>query len=208
MLTATPAQYTLLSARQPSNPKMTDANATIRQKIESFVAEIETLARQAALEAVQAALGGGAPSAAPARAVRRAAPSAPRKPTPRANGGKRTPEQVAGDADRILAFVKSNEGCSAQQIQAGLGLSKKDVALPLLRLREEQRLKITGQKRGTRYFASGTAARSAATKSAPPKRAASSSAPKAKRKPMSPDQRKALLERLAKARAARAAKKS
>lgn len=208
MLTAAPAQYTLLSARQPSKPKMTDANATIRQKIESFVAEIETLTRQAALEAVLAALGGGAPVAAPARAVRRAAPSAPRKPAPRAKGGKRTPEQVAADADRILAFVKENDGCSAQQIQAGLGLSKKDVALPLLRLRDEKRLKITGQKRGTRYFAGAGAAKSVASKPAPAKRAAPSSAPKQKRKPMSPEQRKALLERLAKARAARAAKKS
>ncbi|MCK6447909.1 MAG: hypothetical protein L6Q99_16065 [Planctomycetes bacterium] len=174
----------------------------IRQKIAAFVTEIETLTRQAALEAVQAALGG---VAAPARAARPSAPSAPRKPAPRAKGGKRTPEQVAADAEKILAFVKSNAGCSAEQIQAGLGLSKKDIALPLLRLREEKRVKITGQKRGTKYFAGGAGAPTAAT---PAKRAAPKAKPVAakKRKPMSPEQRKALLERLAKARAARTAK--
>jgi hypothetical protein len=43
----------------------------------------------------------------------------------------------------------------SEQIQAGLKLSKKDIALPLLRLRADKRIKITGQKRGTKYFAGG-----------------------------------------------------
>jgi hypothetical protein len=174
---------------------MPNTTEQIRAKIDAFLQEIESMTRAVALEAVQSALGGGVRTAprGVGRVVRRAAPAVRRV----AKREKRTTEDVAATGERILAFVKSNAGCSVEQIREGLGLSKKDVALPILRLKSERKLKTTGQKRGTRYFAGGGA----------PK-AAKRVAPKAskKRKPMAPAQKAALLERLAKARAARSAK--
>ena len=180
---------------------MPTTTESIRSKIDAFLTEIESLTRQAALDAVRAALSGNAPSAAPRANGRRVARRAATKPAaPKGKRAKRTSEDVAEFGAKILAFVKSNAGCSAEQIQAGLGLSKKDVQLPIIRLREERKLKTTGQKRGTKYFAGGAGPKAAAPKAKPV-------AAKKKRKAMSPEQKAALLERLAKARAARAAKK-
>ncbi|MCC6407007.1 MAG: hypothetical protein IT453_07565 [Planctomycetes bacterium] len=209
---------------------MTDIHAALRSKIDAFLIEIQSLTRLAALDAVKAALSGGGSSSIPTRAsrpvARRVAPVA-RAAAPKAASGKRakrTTEDVAVLGAKILDFVKTNAGCSVEQIRAGLGLSKKEVALPILRLKSEKRLKTTGQKRGTRYFAGGASpkvaakakrvapaaaakAKRAAPKSKKPSKAAAA-VPKTKsqRKPMAPDQKAALLERLAKARAARAAK--
>lgn len=171
----------------------------VRAKIDAFVQELDSLIRAAALDAVRGALGGGVSTTAPTRATRRAAPVV-RKAAPQTRGGKRTPEQVAGDAAKVLAYVKSNAGCSVEQIGKALGLATKELALPILKLRAERSVRTTGQKRGTRYFAGGASPKSAAK--------AKRVAPKAttKRRKMSPDQKTALLERLAKARAARAAK--
>lgn len=188
---------------------MPTATATIRSRIDAFVQEIESLTRLAALEAVHTVLSGSAPSAlqrSPARRIGRGIGrvARPAAPISRSAGkrAKRTTEDVAEFGAKILAFVKSNPGCSAEQIRDGLRLSKKDIALPILRLREEKRLKVTGQKRGTKYYAGGAGPKAAPTvKRAAPK--AKPVAPKKKRKPMSPEQKAALLERLAKARAAR-----
>ncbi|MCC7172803.1 MAG: hypothetical protein IT459_20310 [Planctomycetes bacterium] len=184
---------------------MPTTTESIRSKIDAFLTEIESLTRQAALDAVRAALSGNASTPAPRANGRRVARRAATKPAaPKGKRAKRTTEDVAEFGAKILAFVKSNPGCSSEQIQAGLGLSKKDIQLPIIRLREEKRLKTTGQKRGTKYYAGG-----AAPKATPVKRAAPKAKPVAakKRKAMSPEQKAALLERLAKARAARAAKK-
>ncbi|MCE9593007.1 MAG: hypothetical protein K8S98_02335 [Planctomycetes bacterium] len=182
---------------------MSNSTEAIRAKIDAFLTDIQALTRAAALEAIHSALSGGATPA--RRGVGRVArPAAPvvRRIAKRA---KRTTEDVAATGARILAFVKSNAGCSVEQIREGLGLSKKDVALPIVRLKAERKLKTTGQKRGTKYFAGGSATKT--PKPVAPK-AAKRVAPVAakRRKPMAPAQKAALLERLANARAARAAK--
>ncbi|MCE9592966.1 MAG: hypothetical protein K8S98_02130 [Planctomycetes bacterium] len=173
-------------------PTTTD---TIRAKIDAFLEDIQALTRAAALEAVQGALSGGARAPRGRRVARRRIGGAVRRAAPVvgrvAKRGKRTTEDVAATGAQILAFVKAHPGCSSEQIKAGLGMAKKDIALPILRLRAEKRLKITGQKRGTKYFAGGAGPRAAAKP-----------ARKARRK-MSPEHKKALLERLAKARAAK-----
>lgn len=83
----------------------------IRTRIDTFLAEISTLLKQSALESVRESLGDGG-------AHRRRGPGRPRKMTirvgrrPRSMGkrGKRTSEQLAALAARVLAEVRSKQG--------------------------------------------------------------------------------------------------
>lgn len=137
----------------------TNLDSEIRSRIETFLEEISSLLKQAALESVRAALGDGAtpvqrgpgrpPKSAGARSVGR----------PRGGGGKRSSEQVDEMASRILAYVKTNAGESLEAISRAIGVPTKEMKLPVIKLLSTRQLKKTGQKRGTKYFAgSGKAA--------------------------------------------------
>jgi len=132
----------------PMNP-----DAQLRARIDSFVADISNLVRAAALDAVASALGSPAPAPAkrgpgrPPKAAASAAP-APRK----GKRGKRTPEDVAKMGEVGVAYGAKNPGQSVEQIKKALGVEKKDLQLPIIRLIEAKKLKTTGQRRGTKYF--------------------------------------------------------
>jgi hypothetical protein len=125
----------------------------LRSKIDSFLGELSGLIKKSALDAVHAALGNGV---APARR----GPGRPRgntkaaSPAARADG-KRTPEQVAADAERIASYVRANPGSRLEQIAAGLGTGSQELKLPVIKLLASKALRKTGQKRGTQYFAGG-----------------------------------------------------
>ncbi|MBL8800528.1 MAG: hypothetical protein JNN27_00915 [Planctomycetes bacterium] len=126
-----------------------------------------TLVRRAALDAVASALGSPAPAPAkrgpgrPPKAVASAAP-APRK----GKRGKRTPEDVAKMGEVVVAYVAKNPGQSVEQIKKALGVEKRDLQLPIVRMVAAKTLRTTGQKRGTRCFASGAVAKATPSKRA------------------------------------------
>ena len=128
-------------------------DAQLRARIDAFVSDISTLVRRAALDAVASALGSPAPAPAqrgpgrPPKAAASAAP-APRK----GKRGKRTPEDVAKMGETVVAYVAKNPGQSLEQIKKALGVEKKDLQLPIIRMIAAKKLKTTGQRRGTRYF--------------------------------------------------------
>jgi hypothetical protein len=131
-------------------------DAEIRSKIDSFLAEVSSMIKQAALESVQTALGDGA---APARR----GPGRPRlkisagKPAKRTmmRRGKRTSADVEATAERIATFVRSNPGSRLEAIASGLGTSSTELKLPVIKLLSAKTLTKKGQKRGTMYFARG-----------------------------------------------------
>jgi len=132
----------------PMNP-----DAQLRARIDAFVSDISTLVRRAALDAVASALGSPAPAPAkrgPGRPAKAAASAAPARKSKQA---KRTPEDVAKMGEVVVAYVTKNPGQSVEQIKKALGVEKKDLQLPIIRLIEAKKLKTTGQKRGTKYFA-------------------------------------------------------
>jgi hypothetical protein len=135
---------------------------------DDFANRLTLTVRRSVLEQVVAAMGGN--GAAPARR----GPGRPRgttkvaRPTPRADG-KRTPEQVAADGERIASYVRQHPGQRLEQIAVGLGTGSQELKLPVIKLLASKTLRKTGQKRGTQYFAGG-----GATKATP--------APKAKAK--------------------------
>jgi len=164
-------------ARPHNGPAMpTDINSQINSRIQSFVAELSALVRAAALDSVQAALGG---SPAPAKrgpgrpkggGIRRgpgrpkgsgAKPAAAGKPKRRAKGARRSSENVDATAAKFLAFVKANDGKRLEEIGKALGIDTADLKLPAQKLLAAKAVRTTGQKRGTKYHVAGGAAKAA-----------------------------------------------
>ena len=136
-------------------PKNTSEQA-IRSRIDSFLAEIAALVKDQALQSVQEALGEGA-------APRRRGPGRPRKMTIRVGRrprtiakrglrGKRSSEQVAAMAARVLAEVRSKQGRRLEEIGKAMRTDTAVLKLPIAKLLAAKRLKTKGRKRGTRYF--------------------------------------------------------
>ena len=132
-----------------------DLDSVIRSRIEAFLAELTALVRQAALESVREALGGGAPAL-------RHGPGRPRKagaergarsaPGGRGKRVKRTAADMEGLTQRILEHVRKHPGQGASQIGTALRLSTKELQLPVRKLLASRKLKTTGRKRSTKYF--------------------------------------------------------
>jgi len=122
----------------------------IKDRINSFVIELEKLVRKSTLEAIQGVLGD---FSAPARGR----PAGGRGPgRPKGSGGSRN---VEGAAEAILAYVKDHDSESVSQVAAGAGVSLKVAKKVILKLVASGQLQKTGQKRGTRYhLGSGTPA--------------------------------------------------
>ena len=136
---------------------MSDVDSQIRDQIEAFVNDLNQLVRQAALEAVAAALGGeGEPAARGGRQGR--TPSAiPRAlPRGRGRGAKRTAEELEGTRQSVLDYVRRNPGQGVEQIAKSLNVPSRDLVLPIRKLVAEGELSTKGQKRATKYFAGGS----------------------------------------------------
>ncbi len=136
----------LLNYQRP----MSDADATLRDAVEAFVAQLKIIFQQSALEKVQSALGGEAP-----RGKKRGRPTKVRASAPRARrkGEKRAPDQLAALVKQLLSYVAKNPGQRIEQIGKAIGTPTKELALPAKKLIGEKKLTTKGQKRATTYFA-------------------------------------------------------
>ena len=140
----------------------TQIDQQIRDRINTFVEQLSSLVRQAAVEAVRTALTGGAPAAAPARRgpgrPRKNAAAAPAAPkaakAPKARKGKRakaSSADVAAAAAKVVEYLAKNPGQSLEQIGKGLNTPTANLKLPIKQLLGDKKLKTTGQRRGTKY---------------------------------------------------------
>ena len=143
----------------------TTLDSEIRARIDTFAAELGTLVRQAAVEAVRGALGDG--TAVP----RRRGPGRPRNATVpakrgpgrppkagkarRGRRGRRSSEDVQATAERVQAHVRANPGQRMEEISAALKMATGELTLPVSKLMAAGSLRTEGQRRGTRYYASG-----------------------------------------------------
>ncbi len=158
---------------------MNDVDNQIRDRVESFVAELTDLVRQAALESVSEALGG---QAAPGVARRRG--GRPPRPRMRRRGGKRSPEEIEATTHRVLEYVRQNPGHGVEQMATDLGASTKDLTLPIKKLLGNGDLLTEGQKRATKYYATsgGGAASSSGGTGTPRRRRAPKGRPRGRAK--------------------------
>jgi len=141
--------------------------------IQSFVAEISSLVRVAALEAVRDALGGGASPARRGRPVGSGRkPGRPAKAARRGRPARRSAEDVDALAQRMLAYVKANDGKRLDEIAKALGMDTAELTGPSQMLLETKAVKRSGQRRGTKYHVGGgTSPKSEATPAKAGKRA-------------------------------------
>ncbi|MBX7196134.1 MAG: DNA-binding protein [Sandaracinaceae bacterium] len=141
------------------------------------MSELETLIRTAALEAVQAALGGASaakqssltaaaakPAAPKASGASSSAPKVAPSPSTQASvpavkrvkkGTRRSAEDVAAAARTIKAHLAAHPGQGVEAIAKALGVPSKDLALPITNLLGARSIRKEGEKRGTRYFLTG-----------------------------------------------------
>jgi hypothetical protein len=143
----------------------TTLDSEIRARIDAFAAELGTLVRRSAVDAVRGALGDGTV------APRRRGPGRPRKaaaPARRGPGrppkaskakpgrrGRRSPEAVTETAELLQAHVRANPGQRMEEISAALKVPTSALTLPVSKLVARGGLRTEGQKRGTRYYSGG-----------------------------------------------------
>lgn len=136
--------------------KRSSTNDQIRARVDEFVDGLRDLIQQAALEAVQVAL--GADSAPAARAPRAKQASAPRAvaSVSRKKGGKRirrNREALDQMGDLLVSHVTANPGTGMSDLVAATGVAAPVVRGPLNELLAAGRLRKEGDRRGTKYFA-------------------------------------------------------
>ncbi len=129
---------------------MSDVDNQIREQIEAFVNDLNQLVRQAALEAVAAALGGEGVAAASARG--RVPGFGRALARGRGKGAKRTAEELEGTRESVLDYVRRNPGQGVEQIAKALNVPSRDLVLPIRKLVAAGQLSTKGQKRATKYF--------------------------------------------------------
>ncbi len=123
---------------------MSDFQTEMNRVVSDFVAQITELARAAARDMIDEALGKGAKGNLAALGRGRG----------RGRGAKRTADELDRMADQFHSFVAKHPGLRIEQINKQLGTTTKDLALPIRKLISEGAIKTKGEKRSTTYFAS------------------------------------------------------
>ncbi len=136
----------------------------LRDHVETFVAEISEIVREATLASVYAALGStqdGAArgprrkSAGRKRAARKSASpkTAARKSAARKKSGRhRSSDEIAALGKDFLDYVRATPGQRLEEISAGIGVPTSELKRPVMLLGEAGKIRTEGQKRGTRYY--------------------------------------------------------
>ena len=124
---------------------MSDFQSEMNRVVAGFVAQITELARAAAREMIDEALGKGTKGLAGFARNGRSARGG--------RGAKRSSDELDKLADSFLSYVHKHPGMRIEQINKQLGTSTKDLALPIRKLIAEGALKTKGTKRSTTYFA-------------------------------------------------------
>ena len=137
------------------------AETEIKNRVATFVQELDFLVRKSTLEALQSVLGNGA---APARRGP-GRPRGSRRAPGRSTGGRPRSAGVDEAVAEILAHVQANDGQVIGAIADATGVDLKTAKKAALHLLASGQLKKSGQKRGTVYHvSSGKAAKSKARK--------------------------------------------
>jgi hypothetical protein len=132
----------------------------IEARVAAFVADLDGLVRQAALEAVQAALGGAnpapakkaAPAAKAAAPAKAAGPSKAAAAKPARKGAKRDPKELAKLVESVKAHISQQPGEGVELIAKHLDVSSKEITLPITKLLASKAISKKGEKRATKYY--------------------------------------------------------
>lgn len=121
---------------------MSDFQTEMNRVVSDFVAQITELARAAARDMIDQALGKGG------RGVLVGA-----RGRGRGRGAKRSADELEGLAEQFHAYVAKHPGLRIEQINKELSTTTKDLALPIRKLIADGAIKTKGAKRSTTYYA-------------------------------------------------------
>jgi hypothetical protein len=116
----------------------------VNARIDSFIADIAELAKDAARETLSVALGAGPDGFDLSRSFGEL--------RGRRRGGKRSPDEITQMADTLLDYIGKNPGQRMESIARALDSSTQELTLPIKKLILGGRLRTEGQKRATSYF--------------------------------------------------------
>ncbi len=143
-------------------------DSRLNDRIQAFVTDISEIVREAAVDAVQEALTGETgPRAAtrgrrPGRKKRKAVKRVSRKS--KGKRVRRSAAELEALSTKFLAHVKANPGQRLEEIGAALGIPTSELKRPVALLLEAKKVRTTGQRRGTKYFAGSAKAKPTRTK--------------------------------------------
>ena len=123
---------------------MPDVHRRIDECIETFTADMGRIVRRVAFDSVSHALT-TEPADAPKNAT--SALRAARRPN-----AKRTRDQIDRTTAALESHIRRTPGRRMEQLTGELGLSSRELSLPVRRLLEAGRVRTEGQKRATRYY--------------------------------------------------------
>ncbi len=127
----------------------------LRAIVDRFVREItETIQAQ-----VQSALSGAFGSEAiRGRRSGRGSGRVGRPPASSARGrsGKRTADELEALAAKLRSYIAKHPGERIEHIGKALGVSSKELALPVRKLIADKAISTKGQRRATKYFVTGS----------------------------------------------------
>jgi hypothetical protein len=130
----------------------------IQSIVQDFIARLSDALSDEGAAAIRAALGGPAGGALRAgkRGPGRPPGSGKAKPGPkpkgRAKGAKRSPEELENQTKTLAAHIKKNGGQRIEAISKAIGVSTKDLALPIQKLLADKAISKKGNRRATAYF--------------------------------------------------------
>ena len=128
----------------------TDIDEKIRGMLEAFASDLAGLIRESAMETVRDALGGAPSGRRGGGRAARAEIASPGRRLPK--GAKRPPGEIVKLTQRLLDYVKGHKGERIEQIAKGMGVSTRELNLPVKKLISGKSIKTRGQKRATQYF--------------------------------------------------------
>ncbi len=126
----------------------TDIDSKVRGLVEAFASDLTALIRESAFDTVRAALGDSAPSG--RRGSKPAAGGTARRSLPK--GAKRPPGEISKLTARLLEYVKGHKGERIEQVAKGMGVSTRELNLPVKKLIADKAIRTKGHKRATQYF--------------------------------------------------------
>ena len=127
---------------------MSDIQNEINACVESFVADLAEMARQAAYDTLSDALAQAGATADPAGA----GSHTPSGSHASRRGGKRSSEEIDKMAEFFYVYVTQKPGQRMEQISKALGYQTSELNLPVKKLLSSGKIRIEGQKRATQYY--------------------------------------------------------
>jgi predicted O-methyltransferase YrrM len=123
----------------------------ITPRVQAALDELVAAIQESTISSFQAMLSGGPASAKSAQRATAALAARPAAKS-RAKGAKRSPEEIEAQTKLLLATIKKNPGLRIEEISKMIGVSTKELALPVIKLFEAKAISSKGNRRATRYF--------------------------------------------------------